>query len=115
MHGAAAYEKKEWKDVEHNMEESLVSYFQAEDECRAYCEGPFDQGWYPDFIPSIASKSHDFLPIQYLTQLLPDHFTMVLKCKLGCVEKLGNLNGEKHEDLLASHYHYLQYAYFKSK
>lgn len=37
------------------MEESLASYLHAEDECRAQCEGPFDPGWYPDFVPAIAS------------------------------------------------------------
>ncbi|CAH0562145.1 unnamed protein product [Brassicogethes aeneus] len=95
-HGADAYNKKDWKNVEHNMEESLGLYLQAEEECRAGCEGPFDHGWYPDFIPSIAN-----------------HFTMVLKCKMDCSEKLNTLNGEEHDDLLPSHYHYLQYAYFK--
>ena len=56
IHGADAYEKKDWNGVVQNMEESLASYLQAEDDCRALCEGPFDQGLYPDFIPSIASK-----------------------------------------------------------
>lgn len=37
------------------MEDSLENYLQSEEECRANCEGPFDQGWFPDFIPSIAS------------------------------------------------------------
>lgn len=38
------------------MEESLESYLQAENECRAQCEGPFDHGWLPDFVPSVSSK-----------------------------------------------------------
>lgn len=42
--------------VTHYMEESLVSYLQSEEECRSQCEGPFDHGWYPDFVPSISSK-----------------------------------------------------------
>lgn len=42
------------------MEESLVSYLQAEEECRAQCEGPFDPGWYPDFVPAISSKAGIF-------------------------------------------------------
>ncbi|KAJ8975814.1 hypothetical protein NQ317_013745 [Molorchus minor] len=98
VHGADAYERKEWQNVIENMEESLSAYLQTEEECRAQCEGPFDQGWYPDFIPSISN-----------------HFTFCLKCKQKCKEKLGSLNGEKHDDLLPSHYHYLQYAYFKMK
>ncbi|KAK9872974.1 hypothetical protein WA026_020322 [Henosepilachna vigintioctopunctata] len=57
-HGAAAYEKKDWKSVINNMEESLTDFLQAGEECRAQCEGPFDHGWLPDFVPSIASKFH---------------------------------------------------------
>ncbi|XP_050314394.1 prolyl 3-hydroxylase 1-like [Anthonomus grandis grandis] len=95
-YGADAYEKKDWNSVINHMEESLVSYLQAEDECRAHCEGPFNPGWHPDFIPAIAN-----------------HFSFVLKCKRKCASLLGTLNGEKYDDLLASHYHYLQYAYFK--
>ncbi|KAK4871674.1 hypothetical protein RN001_015798 [Aquatica leii] len=97
IHGVDAYDKKDWKAVENNMEESLVSYLQAEEECRALCEGPFDQGWYPDLIPSIAN-----------------HYTFALNCKTKCAQQLNNLNGEYHDDLLPSHYHYLQFAYFKN-
>ncbi|XP_018578753.1 prolyl 3-hydroxylase 1 [Anoplophora glabripennis] len=96
VHGNDAYQRKDWKSVEDNMEESLGAYLQAEEECRAQCEGPFDQGWYPDFIPSISN-----------------HFAYCLKCKQKCKTRLGSLNGEQHDDLLPSHYHYLQYAYFK--
>lgn len=56
MHGSVAYDNKNWVDVIENMEESLAAYLTAADECRAQCEGPFDQGWYPDLIPSISSK-----------------------------------------------------------
>lgn len=38
-----------------NMEQSLTQYERDEEECRAFCEGPFDQGWHPDFITSTAS------------------------------------------------------------
>ncbi|CAG9759258.1 unnamed protein product [Ceutorhynchus assimilis] len=96
VYGVDAYQKKEWVTAINNMEESLVSYLHAEDECRAQCEGPFDPGWYPDFVPAMAN-----------------HFTYVLRCKQRCKRRLGSLNGEMYDDLLASHYHYLQYAYFK--
>lgn len=55
-HGINAYEEKDWQAVIDNMEESLVDFLQAEEECRAQCEGPFDHGWLPDFYPSIASE-----------------------------------------------------------
>ncbi|KAF7287698.1 hypothetical protein GWI33_003341 [Rhynchophorus ferrugineus] len=96
FYGCAAYEKKDWNAVINYMEKSLFSYLQSEDECRSLCEGPFDAGFFFDFIPSISN-----------------HFTYVLKCKRNCQKKLANLNGKIHEDLLPSHYHYLQYAYFK--
>ncbi|XP_066247278.1 prolyl 3-hydroxylase 1-like [Euwallacea similis] len=96
VYGADAYQKKDWNTAINNMEESLVSYLHSEDECRAQCEGPFNPGWYPDFVPAIAN-----------------HFTYVLKCKRNCTKNLGSLNGEYYDDLLVSHYDYLQYSYFK--
>lgn len=44
-----------------------------------------------------------------------DHFTVILKCKQKCKQTLSSLNGEINQDLLPSHYHYLQFAYFKRK
>ncbi|KAJ8930442.1 hypothetical protein NQ314_016769 [Rhamnusium bicolor] len=74
VHGADAYERKDWKTAETNMEESLGAYLQTEEEY---------------------------------------HFAFCLKCKQKCKKRLGSLNGEIHEDLLPSHYHYLQFIYFK--
>lgn len=56
MHGSIAYDNKDWQAVIENMEESISAFLTATNQCRAQCEGPFDQGWYPDLIPSIASK-----------------------------------------------------------
>ncbi|KAL3282722.1 hypothetical protein HHI36_005893 [Cryptolaemus montrouzieri] len=95
-HGSAAYEEKDWDATINNMEESLTNFLHTEEECRAQCEGSFDHGWLPDFIPSIAN-----------------HFTYCLKCKSRCYSKLNSINGEKYEDLLPSHYNYLQFAYYK--
>lgn len=98
VHGTDAYEKEDWESVVHYMEESLVEYLHSEEKCRAKCEGPYDPGWFPDFIPSISN-----------------HFTYSLNCKRKCSQKLSSLNGEIYPDLVASHYHYLQFAYFKLK
>ncbi|XP_059469001.1 prolyl 3-hydroxylase 1-like [Neocloeon triangulifer] len=96
VHGVDAYDKKNFEAVIQYFEESLADYMQNEKECRAYCEGPFDQGWFPEFVPSISN-----------------HFAYCLKCKSNCTYNLNSLNGERHTDLLPSHYHYLQFAYFK--
>ncbi|KAF4533424.1 hypothetical protein B566_EDAN001149 [Ephemera danica] len=54
IHGSDAYAKEDFNGVIHNFEESLIEYLRAEEECRAFCEGSFDQGWYPEFTASIA-------------------------------------------------------------
>ncbi|XP_021914351.1 prolyl 3-hydroxylase 1-like isoform X2 [Zootermopsis nevadensis] len=54
IHGSEAYQHEDYKSVINYIEESLQDYLRGEEECRAYCEGPFDQGWFPDFVSSIA-------------------------------------------------------------
>lgn len=56
MMGTEAYYREEYKLAITNLEKSLREFFRAADECRADCEGPFDQGWLPDFTSSVASK-----------------------------------------------------------
>lgn len=38
------------------MEKSLEIFIRNMDECRAFCDGEFDHGWFPDLTTSIASK-----------------------------------------------------------
>ena len=53
--GTDHYRNEEWSDVVGTMEESVHLYLKTEEECRFDCEKPFDQGWYPDFVSSVAS------------------------------------------------------------
>lgn len=64
--GLLAYESENWQSVIDNMEKSLLQYIYDENECRAFCEGEFDQGWHADFITSTASKDINYfsIPIQ---------------------------------------------------
>ncbi|XP_024880411.1 prolyl 3-hydroxylase 2-like isoform X2 [Temnothorax curvispinosus] len=94
--GIQAYEDENYAEAVAEFESSLESYIESEEECRIYCEGPFDQGWYPEFTSSIAN-----------------HFAYCLKCKRGCSLALNNVNGNFQNDLLRSHYNYLQFAYYK--
>nr|CAD7594767.1 unnamed protein product [Timema genevievae] len=98
IHGSEAYRNEDFQSVIGYIEESLDELLKEEEECRAFCEGPFDQGWFPDFVSSISN-----------------HFTFCLKCKQKCSSRLSSLNGEVHSDLLPSHYHFLQFAYYKVK
>ncbi|XP_076244601.1 prolyl 3-hydroxylase 1 isoform X2 [Calliopsis andreniformis] len=92
----SAYEDENYAEAVGLFETSLRSYLQSEDECRFYCEGPFDQGWHPEFTSSIAN-----------------HFTYCLKCKRSCSQLLNSVNGDYRRDMLRSHYNYLQFSYYK--
>ena len=85
-----------WGHCVQKMEEALKLYLQEENICRVGCEKPFNMGWYPDFVSSVAN-----------------HFTFCLKCKLNCATDLHTIDGMMEEDLLPLFYHYLQFAYFK--
>ncbi|XP_050584076.1 prolyl 3-hydroxylase 1-like isoform X1 [Bombus affinis] len=94
--GVSAYENGDYAEAAGLFETSLRSYLEAEEECRFYCEGPFDQGWHPEFTSSIAN-----------------HFTYCLKCKRSCSRMLNNINGDYRRHMLRSHYDYLQFSYYK--
>ncbi|KAL6254200.1 hypothetical protein P5V15_014822 [Pogonomyrmex californicus] len=96
VRGVQAYEDENYAEAVIEFENSLESYMESEEQCRIYCEGPFDQGWHPEFTSSVAN-----------------HFTFCLQCKRGCSIMLNNVNGKFQSDLLRSHYNYLQFAYYK--
>lgn len=94
--GVSAYENENYAEAADLFEASLRSYLDAEEECRLYCEAPFDQGWFPEFTSSIAN-----------------HFAFCLKCKRACPRMLNSINGDNRQDILRSHYNYLQFSYYK--
>ncbi|RLU20866.1 hypothetical protein DMN91_007480 [Ooceraea biroi] len=96
VRGVSAYENEHYAEAVAEFESSLESYMESEEKCRIYCEGPFDQGWHPEFTSSVAN-----------------HFAFCLKCKRKCSSALNNVNGNFRSDLLRSHYNYLQFAYYK--
>ncbi|XP_076177927.1 prolyl 3-hydroxylase 1 isoform X2 [Ptiloglossa arizonensis] len=96
LKAVAAYENENYANAVDHFETSLRSYLESEEECRFFCEGPFDQGWHPEFTSSIAN-----------------HFTYCLKCKRSCSMHLNNINGNDQKDILWSHYNYLQFSYYK--
>ncbi|XP_043256674.1 prolyl 3-hydroxylase 1-like [Colletes gigas] len=96
MRAVSAYEDENYAKAANLFEASLNSYLDYEEECRFYCEAPFDQGWLPEFTTSLAN-----------------HFTHCLKCKRYCSLLLNNVNGNEQKDMLWSHYNYLQFSYYK--
>lgn len=55
VNGIVAYDKDDWTSAINLLEKSLELYIDETDDCRAFCEDGFDQGWFPDFISSTAS------------------------------------------------------------
>ncbi|KAK3863987.1 hypothetical protein Pcinc_030286 [Petrolisthes cinctipes] len=88
------YDKADYKATITHMEKSLALYYEAYEDCRFLCENPFNQGWFPDFISSIAN-----------------HFTFTLRCKRRCTWELSNLYGEIDDEFFSSYFNYLQYSY----
>ncbi|XP_016841537.1 prolyl 3-hydroxylase 2 [Nasonia vitripennis] len=94
--GVTAYENEYYEEAVEKLEFSLKSFFEAEEQCRFYCEGPFDQGWSPEFTTAVSN-----------------HFVFDLHCKRRCSRVLSTLNGDYRADFLVNHFNYLQFAYYK--
>lgn len=113
-----AYEKEQWQTVIDHMEASLQQYIYDEDECRAFCEGEFDQGWHADFVTATASNYIHFIAIDILLfkfqyPFTSDHFTFCLRCKMNCTIDLSIVRGKFYEDIFATHYEFLHIAYYR--
>jgi len=55
--GDLSYTSGQWSDTVRYFEKALLEYFEAEENCRLDCEKPFEMGWYPDFVTSVASNA----------------------------------------------------------
>jgi len=95
--GDKAHQAEEHENTTLHMEAALEAYWKSLQDCRAMCDEPFDQGWFPDFVSSIAN-----------------HFTFTFRCKRACPTKLSNLYGQEISNFLATIFNYLQYAYHKT-
>ncbi|XP_073441594.1 prolyl 3-hydroxylase 1 [Dendrobates tinctorius] len=84
-------------------EKALEEYLVADVECRSLCEGPYDYDGY-NFLDYSAD----------LFQSITDHYVQVMSCRQGCVSELATQPGKDKpiEDFLASHFNYLQFAYY---
>ncbi|KAG7176311.1 Cartilage-associated protein-like [Homarus americanus] len=52
--GNVAYNNGDYKATVAHMEKSLALFYDAFEVCHHLCDNPFDQGWFPDFIASLA-------------------------------------------------------------
>ncbi|XP_077106298.1 prolyl 3-hydroxylase 1 [Ranitomeya variabilis] len=87
-------------------EKALEEYLVADVECRSLCDGPYDYDGY-NFLDYSAD----------LFQSITDHYVQVMSCRQGCVSDLATQPGKDKptEDFLASHFNYLQFAYYNTE
>ncbi|XP_069753744.1 prolyl 3-hydroxylase 2 isoform X1 [Narcine bancroftii] len=87
-----------------SFEEALRQFWQAEMECRAFCQGPqhFDGSRQP-------SRG------LHLYEIIADHYLQVVQCEHGCVRELATRAGRLSpiHNYLPMHYDLLQYSYYK--
>lgn len=60
--GVERYQREDWAGAAEAMEAAAAGYLSAEEDCRTACERPFDMGWHPDFVTSIASEFQKLVP-----------------------------------------------------
>ncbi|XP_038053133.1 cartilage-associated protein-like [Patiria miniata] len=96
MEGYKAYEKGDFAGVIENMKKALEYYWKVDEECRALCEGRYENREFMD-----------------LYEAMSNHYASVLYCKSQCEEWNSRMKGSMVDNYLPNHYHYLQYAYHK--
>ncbi|XP_030076480.1 endoplasmic reticulum protein SC65 [Microcaecilia unicolor] len=92
-----AYNSGDFRSSVTGMEQAVVEYYKAYEDCVAGCEGTYEMKESKDFYPAIA-----------------DLFVDALQCKVDCEPSLTpNVGGFFVEKFVATMYHYLQFAYYK--
>ncbi|XP_077167577.1 prolyl 3-hydroxylase 1 [Paroedura picta] len=103
--GVSYYTEEQPQAAVLHLEKALEEYWNADTECRALCEGPYDYEGY-NYLEYTAD----------LYQAFVDHYLQVLSCKQACVTELASdpSRDKPLEDFLPSHFNYLQFAYYNN-
>ncbi|XP_048062106.1 endoplasmic reticulum protein SC65 isoform X2 [Megalobrama amblycephala] len=92
------YNSGDFSSSARDMELAAAEYFKTYNMCLLSCEGSYDVQEFKDFYPTLA-----------------DFYFEVMKCKVKCEENLiPNVGGYFVEKFVATMYHYMQFAYYKS-
>ncbi|XP_013813606.1 prolyl 3-hydroxylase 3 isoform X1 [Apteryx mantelli] len=105
--GVQHYNADEYLQAVARLEESLREALSALEECRALCEGP----WEEDKDEDEDEEKEDMQPGLYET--IAAHYVQVLKCRQQCVLEIATKPGwiSATEDFIPSHLDLLQFAY----
>ena len=95
--GVQLYDDTKWSEAVTKFEASLGDFYSKLDECYVTCD----------------AFNFDDQSITEYHGLLSGLFMESLKCRTGCLERMDFFRINPAEDLLSSHYQYLQFTYFK--
>ncbi|NXE13150.1 P3H3 hydroxylase, partial [Lophotis ruficrista] len=101
--GVQHYDADEYPKAVARLEESLTEALSALEECRALCEGPWED--------EDEDEEEDMQPGLY--EAIAAHYIQVLKCRQQCVLEIATKPGRisATEDFIPSHLDLLQFAY----
>ena len=97
VEGAKLYNNAKWDEAVIKFEASLKDFYSKLDECYIMCE----------------AYNIDDVGIAEYHGLLSGLFMISLKCRNECLKKLDFFRINPLDDLLSSHYEYLQFLYYK--
>ncbi|XP_032851536.2 prolyl 3-hydroxylase 3 [Tyto alba] len=99
--GVQHYNADEYLQAAARLEESLTEALSALEECRALCEGPWED----------EDKEEEMQPGLY--EAIAAHYIQVLKCRQQCILEIATKPGRisATEDFIPSHLDLLQFAY----
>ncbi|CAJ0603416.1 unnamed protein product [Cylicocyclus nassatus] len=97
--GVKAYNEEDWNRCVNDLESSLEKTLEEDQRCRLLCEDKID--W----------SAVDGNP--ELDVLMTSMQASVVRCQHNCLYQLGLINGHNVGHLLASHFEYLHFCYYK--
>lgn len=97
IEGIELYSNEKWSEAIQKFEPSLEDLYSKLDECYIACE----------------AYNIDDLGVTEYHGLLSGLFMASLKCRTECLKKLDFFRLDPEEDLLSSHYGYIQFTYYK--
>ena len=97
MEGIDLYADEKWKEAVDKFEASLKDFYAKLDECYIACE----------------AFNIDDLSVSEYHGILSNLYIALLQCRTECVKKLDFFRLDPEDDLISSHYQYLQFTYYK--
>ena len=97
LEGVDLYADEKWKEAVDKFEASLKDFYAKLDECYIACE---------------AFNIDDMSILEYQA-ILSNLYTALLQCRTECVKKMDFFRLDPEDDLISSHYEYLQFTYYK--